>query len=529
MRTGTAWILWAWMLCGLLCASAGQARAGDAPAGRHCVRLKRVELADGGLLAPRARRALFRPYSGRCIDGALLKSLIAGISEAYMRRGYVTTRPYLKPQSIADGVVRVSVLRGVLADVVDAGTGRRDAGLALAFAFQRGRVLNLRDIETALEMVNRPPSVDARFRIRPGDEPGTSVVEVERRRAARPWQLRLGLSGRRQDGRDEGFATAEASWDNPLGVNDIMTFRLNGGNTPAARQSTRSGELSYSFPVASVLLELSASRFFYRQGIQGIGDVIPATGRTTQWRVRAGKVAARNRTNKLTLAASVVHRNNRNYLDSQLIGVSSYRTTVARLEASHQWLQRWGSLSTTLGYDRGVDWFGARRDGEYGAPAGPGQPRLQFVRYTLDAALDVRPRASAWGFSSRARVQATPDALFDSDRIYVGGDYTVRGYPEGALRGNDGWHVRNELARTWRVNAHSELRAASLFVGADYGRARCGADNAGACGEAAGIAAGVRTEGAHVSAALTAAWPLRRISPSFRRRPVWRLDTSWRF
>ncbi|MDQ7011543.1 MAG: ShlB/FhaC/HecB family hemolysin secretion/activation protein, partial [Mariprofundaceae bacterium] len=366
--------------------------------------------------------------------------------------------------------------------------------------------------------------------IKPGNQPGASIIEVNERDTS-PWHLQLGLTGRRQAGRNEGFVTAEFSLDNPLNINDILTFRLNGEAVQRRHQSTRAGEIDYSFPVSSYLLEFIVSKSFYRQGIQGINDTFLAEGNTTGFRTKISKVLMRNRTNKLTLAASVIHNNTKNLLASQLIQVSSYKTTVAQLDVTHLWLWRRGSLTTIYSYERGMDWFGARKDGFFGAQTGsPGQARLQFVKHELDVSLDAGLPFGGIRLTSRAHLQRTLDALFDSDKLSVGGDYTVRGYPDGGLYGNNAWYVRNELTKSWAMNLNpAMLQSVSLFGGYDYGHVRCEADNPLSCGTIHGVVAGFRTQGRHASAAFTAAWPLKKVSASFRRRPTLRLDMTWGF
>jgi len=497
---------------------------------QRCVALNRIDLGDNEILNKKHQRELFRQYMGRCIDGKLLKAIIADVSGFYMKHGNITTRPYLKKQTIADGQIEISVLKGSVEDIVDADTRKSSARIKTAFAFQKGRLLNLRDIETALEMINRPPSSDATFAIKPGSKPGASIIEVKSHDTS-PWHLQLGLTGRRQAVRNEIFLTAEASVDNPLNINDILTFRLNGNRVQRERQSTRAGELNYAFPVSSYLLEFIASRFFYRQGVQGVNDTFLADGHADGLRVRVGKVLIRDQTQKINVAVSIYHKNSKNFLAGQLIQVSSYKTTLLQLDVTHAWLQHWGSLTATYSYYQGTDWFGARKDGFFGAQTGAqGQARLQFRKHTLDVDLNYRFPDKSYRFTSRAYIQRTLDELFDNDKLSVGGDYTVRGYPDGSLYGNNAWYVRNDLMKSWAVNLNpATLQSFSLFTGFDYGHVRCEADNPFSCGNIYGAVAGMSSQGRHLTSSLTLGWPLKKVSAAFRRRPTLRLDMAWGF
>jgi len=525
--------MWEGMARAFVCLLSGVVFVTTAFAGevaeRRCVTLRGVHLGENRILNQARQRELFAPYMGKCIDGKLLKAVIADISTFYIKRGYITTHPYLEKQSITDGQIDIRVLQGTVEDIVDASTKKPSGRTRTAFAFQKGRMLNLRDMETSLEMMNRPPSSHAAFEIKPGSKPGASVIEVKNHDTS-PWHLQLGLTGRRQADRNEGFVTVEASLDNPLNINDILTFRLNGEQLSRRHQSTRAGEIDYAFPISSYLLEFIASKSFYRQGIQGINDTFLADGNTTGLRTKISKVLMRNQTNKLTLAASVIHNINKNFLANQLIQVSSYKTTVAQLDVTHLWLWRQGSLTTAYSFERGTNWFGARKDGFFGAQTGsPGQARLQFVKHELDMSLDERFPFGGIRLTSRAHLQRTLDALFDNDKLSVGGDYTVRGYPDGSLYGNNAWYVRSDLTRSWAVNlSPALLQSASLFAGYDYGHARCETDNPLSCGNIHGVAGGFRTQGNRLTSALTVGWPLKKVSASFKRRPTLRLDMTWR-
>jgi len=251
----------------------------------------------------------------------------------------------------------------------------------------------------------------------------------------------------------------------------------------------------------------------------------------SELRTRVSKVVMRNQTNKFTLAASFDYKSANNFLANQLIQVSSYKTTVVQLDATHVWLQRWGGLTTTYSYYRGTDWFGARKDGFFGAQTGSqGQARLQFVKHSLDVALDYRFPDNSYRVTSRAYLQRTLDALFDNDKLSIGGDYTVRGYPDGSLYGNNAWYVRNDLTKSWAVNiSPAMLQSVSLFAGYDYGHVRCETDNPLSCGNIYSVAGGLRTQGGHLTSALTVGWPLKKVSAAFKRRLTLRLDTTWGF
>jgi len=303
---------------------------------QSCVKLQQIDLHDDAkFLSADRQLTLFKAYVGRCIDGLLLQAMASDASNFYMQRGNITTRAYLKNQTIADGQVDISILSGSIEDIVDANTHASNTRIKTAFAFQKGQILNLRDLETSLEAMNRVRSSEAKFDIKPGHQSGTSIVEVQSRDVASPHQLKVGLSGWNGLQDKNLLLTAELSTDNLLNINDILTFRYNGSGVQREFQSTNVGELNYSFPIASYLLELVGSRFSYRQGVNGIANTYLSNGQTDGVRLRIGKVLMRNQNNKLNVALSVYHKNTKNYFSQQLIAVSSYKTTLAQFDLTH--------------------------------------------------------------------------------------------------------------------------------------------------------------------------------------------------
>jgi len=507
-----------------------EAAPGKEKAARPCIELKRIRLSDDGLIAKKQRQKLFAKYLGQCIDPNLLKALLTDVSNQFMGQGYITTRPYLKQQSVVDGDVEISVLKGKVEQVVDAKTGKPNSRTRNAFAFQQGRVLNLRRLETSLEVMNRPPSSDVKFKIKPGKTRGGSIVAIEGRETS-PYHLQLGVSGRKNLKDKNFYLTAQFSLDNPLNINDILTISYNGSRVQQQYQGTQAGELNYSFPVVGWLVELVGSTVSYRQGVSGLNNTYLAKGDTQGLRFRVSKPVLRNQTQKLTPALSIHHKNTKNYFSNQLISVSNYKTSQAQFDLSHVWLQKWGRLTSTYSFYHGLDWFGARGDGYVGAdPAALNQAKLQFRKHSLDVnLLGYLSKDRSLSFSSNYHLQRSADLLYDNDKLTVGSDYTVRGYYNQNLYGNNAWYIHNDLSKSWTFEkAPALLKGFTVFAGLDYGEVACEADNPSSCGSIAGIAAGFGTQSESLTTNFVFSRPLKRINSSFRPETLFKFDTIWR-
>jgi hemolysin activation/secretion protein len=102
---------------------------------------------------------------------------------------------YLKPQDINSGEIKVDVVTGIIQNIVNSKTQKIDGKITTAFINQKNEVLNLQDIETSLEMIRRVPSVDAKFKIKPGAQKGESIIEVDVVESS-PYHFSFGVSGK---------------------------------------------------------------------------------------------------------------------------------------------------------------------------------------------------------------------------------------------------------------------------------------------------------------------------------------------
>jgi len=496
-----------------------------------CIRLKHIHLHDTtGLLNNNDQQTIFSNYLGKCIDGQLLQTIIYNTSSFYMQRGYVTTRAYLKKQSITDGNIELHILNGRIETIVDAQSHLTNSRIKSAFTFQKGNTLNLRNLETSLEMMNRVSSSSATFNIKPAPTSGMSTVEVVSHDTS-PYHLKLGIGGRKNLNDKNLYMTAEVTLDNPFNINDILKVNYNGSKVQKAYQSNNGTEANYSFPIASYLLEIVGTDFSYRQGVNGIHNTYLSAGNTQGLRVRLGKILFRNQRNKFHAAISVLHKNTKNYFSNQLIEVSSYRTSLVQLDLSHTYMGSWGQIISTYSYYQGTDWFGARTDNYISAETGkPSQAKLQLIKHSLDTNLRYIFNETGYSFNSNAHIQFSNDLLYDNDKLTVGSDYTVRGYSSFNLYGNNAWYIKNDLSKTWQTHiSPALLQNISLAVGLDYGQVKCESDNLSSCGTITGTAISLSSQGKNLHTNLVWSKPLKKINQAFNMESLFLFDMTWEF
>jgi hemolysin activation/secretion protein len=492
-----------------------------------CIEFKALDVKANALLDSAAAFALVSSLEGRCIDAQLIRDILSRVSSYFIEQGYVTTRPYLLEQDISDGEIDIEVLIGFIEAIVDADSGTGNASIASAFAFNN-RVLNLRELETSLEAIERPQSVQATMEIRPGTQQGSSIIAIKTVKS-RPFHLELGANARTDV---DPQLSLRATLDNPLNINDILEFRYNSGDQFQAYQSDRSRELDYSVVFGSYQLLLSHSDITYKQRLQGLSGSLLAEGESISDQLRLGKLLGRGQNYRLNLGIGIELKDSRNLFEGEVIDVSSYRTSKAVIELRHDLYASWGQLLTRYAYQQGLNSFGAREDGSFTVEDGiDDEARLQFKKHILEGQLHYYLMNPAWSLQLKFHGQYSNDLLFSADKLFLGSENTVRGYTS-ALSGSNGWYARSDLVKRLQsvINPFSGSplsKLITLSLGIDYGEIRCEVDNPDLCGDIYSLGAGIGIMDDNFSGLLSWGHPLKELEADIGREDVFLLDFRW--
>lgn len=499
-----------------------------------CIKLNQIDLDENDILDKNEQKELLGKYLNKCISGKLIKELINTISTYYIDNGYITTKPYLKEQDITDGQIDVNVIVGKVENIIHSDTKESSWKIATAFAGQKDEPLNLRDLETSLEMMNRVDSADSNFELKPSKQSGGTVVEIKTQKTF-PIHLSLGYSGSGTPSENDKDLTGILTIDNLFGINDILTYTYNGSRIQEEYQSTKGKELNYSFPIGSYVLEFTRSETSYRQGVYGINDIYLAKGDTTGYKALISKVLTRNQTNKLETQLSIYKKDTKNYFQIEdiieLIEVSSYITTLVQLDFMHTNYQTWGQNYTVYSIYQGKDWFGAMSDLELNGESDySDSAKLQFTKYSIDNTIYYYFTDRSYYISSNSHIQYSKDLLYSNDQLSVGSAYTVRGYDDSNYYGANGYYVKNDLYKTFSPNLHKYLlKDISFFIGLDGGHISCESDNSEACGNLYGKSIGFTTSSDNLSSSFTWSKPIREISQVQKKHTIFNFNVELEF
>lgn len=406
-------------------------------------------LSGNRLLAAEALLPLLQPLLGQRTL-LQLQSATTLVQRAYAQAGYGGVVVLLPPQSLEQGIVRLEVVEGQLAQVRVQGAQRTPPAQVLASlpALQSGATPRLRELDLQLQLANENPARRIDLLLKPGERTAAvdAVVtvseapvqrlsmELDNTGAAATGRLRLALLWRHADltGRDDSLS-------------------VQGITSPERPEQVKVLSLGYRLPVYGQLAVLESYASY--SDVDGgstptaAGDLRFA-GRGKVLGLRVSRLLPRwgEAEQRLTLALD-----QREYLNQCDIagmpagacGTAGESVSVRPMAVEYSLrsgAERPWALQVGLHHNLGG---GRHGNAEAFEAVRPGAPRGYTV---LRAQGQLRmPLAEDWSLQSRFMLQWTDQALIPGEQFGLGGAQMVRGYEEREATGDRGWFASLEL------------------------------------------------------------------------------------
>ena len=414
------------------------------PEDTRCFTIRHIVLEGAEHLGEREQRRLLEPYEGQCLGVGQLNALLKVVTDHYLNRGYITTRAYLPQQDLSSGTLQITVVEGRL-DGLDSSSLASPRELAMAFPGTTGEVLNLRELEQLVDQLTRLPSRQAQLELVPGDEVGSSRVQLQGQRD-KPWRVSATRNNDGDRSSGEQQMGLGLDWDSPLGLADQFSLRANQDAVSDHWRHSDSQYLNYSVPWGWWTFTYSYNQSYYRTRDDSSGFPFKLDGDSQMHQLRVERVIHRDALSKTAVNLGISHLRTNNYLDDSLIDVSSTRLSESQLGVNHGRRIGTAFLNLDAGWQQGIGAFDAQGAGD---PHGT-EPVARYNKYSLT--LSYLQPFTLWGeafsFDCLATGQRSEDPLYSPQRISVGGLNSVRGFKQQTLTGNSGGYWRNQLR--WR-------------------------------------------------------------------------------
>lgn len=470
----------------------------SAPASGPCFEINQISLQQASLITPDTQKRLVAPYINQCLSLDRINQLVRAISEWYVQRGYITSRAFLTEQNLSHGTLNITVLEGKLEAIHLQGASARQ--LNMAFPTRAGRILNLRDIEQGMEQINRIRTTPVQIEIIPSSQPGYSIVNLT---STPEFPLTLGLNMDNSGQRSTGIGQLSASLvgNDLLGVAD--RWFVSGGRSSAFSdwRDAQNFQAGVSVPYGYGLLDYSYSWSNYHSRFNANSFDWYSNGDNISNRLSGSWVLFRNGQIKTGVQLGLNHYASHNWLNQTLLQSSSRKLTSLQIGFNHTQKIAGGVATLNPMLSRGMPWFDAESD----KGKSDDFPKAEFRKWSVSSSYQRPVTQKMWWLSS-FYAQWSPDRLYGSERLTIGGENSVRGYKEQYLSGDVGGYLRNEL--NYSLFTLPAIGEVSTTLALDGGWLQSDKQDRYAAGTLWGSSLGLGTRNAHVSTQLSLGIPV---------------------
>ena len=393
--------------------------------------------------------------------------------------------------------------------------------LRTAIIGAEGKPLNLRDLEQALDQINKLQSNNASMNIYPGERTGESIVVFDNAPSKR-WNGYFSYDNKGQDSTGRNQAVLGVGIDNIFGLNDLLNLSYNRSlPLEANRQDSFSSSIFYAVPLGYHTLSLNASRSEYDSTLQTQFNQLHSSGETNTYTGRLDSLLYRGFNNQLRANIGLTHKDTAAFLEDVKLDVSSRKLSVLDIGLSYSDMLLAGVVNANAGYSRGLKLFNALEDAENLSAE---MPKAQFEKltYGLSYFKPFQALGQNFSFSSNFAGQYALDTLYGSEQYSIGSLYSVRGFNQSSLSGDSGYSFKNDLNLNKVYSLSNGPLIARHYIGFDYGKVD-NKENSSQVGELAGVSAGTAFNFKNVALELIVTQPV--LKPNFMKKP----DTDFFF
>jgi hemolysin activation/secretion protein len=357
----------------------------------------------------------------------------------------------------------------------------------------KGDVFNMKDFEQALDQLNRLQSNNATMDIKP--TPGlngaghSDVHIINKHKSHRTTFFGAGVDNGGNKSTGENNWNLSLNQDNLLAMNDNIYLKYT-HDTDFATNHHHSQSIysAMSVPFGYWTFNSSLSWSNYLTTIEGMAVEFQTHGDTLTQTYGLDRVLYRSARYRTNLGTTLTVKDTASWIRDIKSIVGSRRASNVNMFWNNTIYHPWGTLIIKPSYQRGLGWFGSREDP---ADIYKTEPHLQYDMARLYFYSSMRFKIGipiTWNLTADG--QYSFENLYAIDQQSLGGEYTVRGFRNSTISGDQGFYVRNDLrlpiwnllpdfltdwdfmkaGNNWSINSALGRTQISLF--GDYGYVR---------------------------------------------------------
>lgn len=400
--------------------------------------LKGVQFSGNTVIPASDLERFFKKYIGKEVSLVDIKKSIESITYVYQEMGYITSKAYIPPQTMEDGIVKIAVLEGKIGNIdVNKTKWVRSSyiknNILKPNEVQSTKVFNINNLKSSFNTINSKEYLKGNVTLKKGTTPETTDIHLN---IEEKFPLELSTTydnlGRKYIGTQRADVT--------IGTKNLTGFGDRFNESISLSKGVLALNSNYSLPIGYRGMELQLG---YSHSNVKLGDELKSQKiRGQSNMLNTGLSLPLYQKNRLNLNSDVAF----NLLTSRISDAADtfenkYKLSVIRTGLNLSNEDRTGRFYSRFEVSTGLPLFGATR-GKYDQSA----PCGQFVKFEANVTRFQSLPYNTYGVI-RASTQYSPFHLLAPEQSSLGGMYSVRGYSEGFLNADMGYNLSLELRK----------------------------------------------------------------------------------
>lgn len=407
--------------------------------------LKAVETSPSQVFQKEDIQKLAAPYLQKNVSLDDLYALVNSINEQYRKKGLITCRAFLAPQTIHDGVVRIELIEGKTGQVdVEGNPSTRSDYITSRVHLPQGGLANVKELDKELLRFNATNDAQLHLSLKAGAAPGTTDYILS---LAEPQKQVFGLFADNAGYKTSGLYRGGMYWQDRslLGNRDSLFM------SAVFSKGTKAFASSYTAPVnhhgAKAGVSYSTNSVHI---IDGPLEPLSVRGHSYAYNFFVTRPVQTTE----TLKSEVGLEYNYQHSQTTFLGMPWVND---RLSTFHVYYDQIDYGKTTIFYQK----HGYR----FGRYTNISDVSRNYGKYELNTLFQkVFPHGQGWTLRLDGQLSST-QYLPSAEMFYLGGLYSVRGYKESLIGGDGGFMASAEYAVPVSKN-----KKTSAYVFLDGGR-----------------------------------------------------------
>ena len=382
----------------------------------------------------------------------------------YFEEGYITSKVFLPPQKLENGLVTLKVVEGTVEEIRIEGLNRLNSGyVRRRLEIATAAPLNKDQLLEALQLLQINPLIEnLAAELTAGARPGSSILEIDLQEAD-PFDGTLSFDNYRTPSVGTDRRSINLTHRNLIGLGD--RFSLGYLNTDG---SNSLNDLSYRLPINSRNGVIDF-RFNYTKSqiITPPFNSFDIESENTNYELTYRQPILQKPTKEVGIGFTFSRNNSLITLDGKPEQLSrgaeaDGETKISALRFSQEYTERDADhvLALFSQFSLGIDVFNATVNED--------QPDSKFLAWRGQAQY-LKLLSPTLSLLLRSDLQIANQGLVPTEQFILGGGLSVRGYSQDAILGDNGWFNSAEIRVTvFRVPEWETNIQFTPFV--DFGR-----------------------------------------------------------